>query len=135
MPSASRIRGRLAHGGVLLVPVHIEGLDVEFLVDTGAAYTALSRDLMALLRLTVDPQHTVTVAPAHGELVTVPKLTLAEVRLGGTRVPDVEALVLAFPQALRLDGLLGMNVLRQFRVTLESDTGTLVLRPLRSVSS
>ena len=115
--------------------MHIQGLDVECLVDTGAAYTALSRDLVALLHLTINPHRTVTIAPAHGALVTVPLLTLAEVRLGGVRVPGVEALVLAFPRELRLDGLVGMNVLRQFRVTLESDTSTLVLRPLRSAPS
>jgi len=36
--------GRLAYGGVLLVPVSVQGRDFEFLVDTGAAYTALSKD-------------------------------------------------------------------------------------------
>ena len=40
------------------------------------------------------------------------------------------AVVLEFPPALKLDGMLGMNVLKQFRVTLEMDTGTLVLRPI-----
>ena len=49
MPSASRIKGRLAHGGVLLAPVSVEGQSFEFLVDTGAAYTALSKDVIALL--------------------------------------------------------------------------------------
>lgn len=43
---------------------------------------------------------------------------------------DVEALVLTFPRELQLDGILGMNVLKQFRMTLESDTATLVLRPI-----
>ena len=37
LPSASRIRGRLAYGGVLLVPVRVQGQDFELLVDTGAA--------------------------------------------------------------------------------------------------
>jgi predicted aspartyl protease len=55
LPSASRIRGRIVHGGVLLVPVKVEGQDVEFLVDTGSAYTALSTDLVALLDITIDP--------------------------------------------------------------------------------
>jgi hypothetical protein len=42
-PSVSRIQGRSAYGGVLLVPVQINALDLEFLVDTGVAYTAISR--------------------------------------------------------------------------------------------
>jgi hypothetical protein len=49
LPAASRIRGRLAHGSVLLVPVRVQGQDFEFLVDTGAAYTALSPEIVPYL--------------------------------------------------------------------------------------
>ena len=51
-------------------------------------------------------------------------------RIGGWQVRGVDVLVLTFPPTLRLEGLIGMNVLRHFRMTLESDTATLVLRPL-----
>jgi aspartyl protease family protein len=112
-----------------LVPVHFQGQDVECLVDTGAAYTACSAELAALLGLSIDPQRTATIATAHGTLHTVPRLMLPEVRIGGWRVHGVDALVLPFPPSLRLEGLVGMNVLRHFRMTLESDTATLVLRP------
>jgi clan AA aspartic protease (TIGR02281 family) len=130
LPSSSRIRGRVAHGGVLLVPVRVQGQDFEFLVDTGSAYTALSPDLVALLNLTVDPRRTATIVPAHGAMLKVPVVMIAELRLGGFRMTDVEAVMLEFPHRLQLDGILGMNVLKQFRLTIESDTGTLVLRPL-----
>lgn len=130
MPSASRIRGRLAHGGVLLVPVRVQGQDVEFLVDTGAAYTGLSKDLVGLLGVGVDPHRTAAIAPAHGSIVRVPLINVAELRVGGFRLADVAAVVLEFPHELRLDGVLGMNVLRQFRTTIEVDTQTLVLRPI-----
>ena len=40
----------------------------------------------------------------------------------------VAAVVLDFPQELKIDGLLGMNVLGRFRLTIEAETGTLVLR-------
>lgn len=66
LPSASRIRGRLAYGGVLLVPVRIQGQDFELLVDTGAVYTALSKDVVALLGMTRTPQRTAAIIPAHG---------------------------------------------------------------------
>jgi predicted aspartyl protease len=62
--------------------------------------------------------------------VSVPRVILPEISLGGIRLTDVEALVVEFPSALRLDGLLGMNILSRFRVTLECDTNTLVLRPV-----
>lgn len=134
MPSASRIRGRLAHGGVLLIPVRVQGQDFEFLLDTGAAYTALSRDIITLLGTTVDPQRMAAIAPAQGGVFQVPMVTIKELRIGGFRLTDIAAVVLDFPPILKIDGVLGMNVLRKFRMTLEADTATLVLRRLTSVA-
>ena len=130
MPSVSRIRGRLAYGGVLLVPVRVQGQDFEFLVDTGAAYTALSKDVVALLGMTSAPQRTAAIIPVHGGIIRLPVVTITDLRVGGFLIANVMAVVLEFPPALKLDGMLGMNVLKQFRVTLEIDTGTLVLRPI-----
>ena len=128
MPSASRIRGRLTHGGVLLVPVRVQGQDFEFLVDTGAAYTALSRDVVALLGIPVDLHRTMAIAPAQGRTFRVPLITIPEFHIGGFQLGDVMAIVLDFPPELKIDGVVGMNVLRQFRMTIEADTRTLVLR-------
>jgi aspartyl protease family protein len=115
---------------VLLVPVRVQGQDVEFLVDTGAAYTGLSKDLVGLLGINVDPQRTAAIAPAHGRIIRVPLITVAELRVGGFGLANVAAVVLEFPHELKLDGVLGMNVLRRFRTTIEVDTQTLVLRPI-----
>jgi clan AA aspartic protease (TIGR02281 family) len=134
LPSASRIRGRLAHGGVLLIPVRVQGQDFEFLLDTGAAYTALSEDIITLLGITVNPQRMAAIAPAHGGVFQVPMVTIKELRLGGFRLTDIAAIVLEFPPILKIDGVLGMNILRQFRMTLEADTATLVLRRLTFVA-
>ena len=86
-----------------------QGQDVEFRVDTGAAYTALSRDLVALLGIRSDPQRTAAIGPAHGRIVSVPIITLAELRVGGFRMTHVAAVVLQFPRELKLDGVLGMT--------------------------
>ena len=128
MPSASRIKCRLAHGGVLLAPVSVEGQVFEFLIDTGAAYTALSKDVVALLGISIDPQRVAAIAPAQGKTFSAPVITIQELSVGGFRMAKVAAVVLDFPQELKLDGVLGMNVLRRFRLTIEADTGTLVLR-------
>jgi clan AA aspartic protease (TIGR02281 family) len=114
---------------VLLVPVKVQGRDFELLVDTGAAYTALSKDVIALLGISSHPQRTANIASIHGGILRVPVVTIAELRIGGLRLANVTAVVLEFSPALKFDGILGMNVLQQFRVTIETDTGTLVLRP------
>jgi clan AA aspartic protease (TIGR02281 family) len=134
LPSASRIKGRLAHGGLLLVPVMVQGQDFEFLIDTGAAYTALSRELIAFLGMRINPSQTLLIAPAQGNTFKAPLLTIAELRIGSFRFLNVTAVVLEFPPILKIDGVLGMNVLRQFRTTIEADTATLVLRHLPSRS-
>jgi clan AA aspartic protease (TIGR02281 family) len=112
------------------VPLRIWRQGFDFLVDTGAAYSAISPLLASVFNLTVTLQGAVTIAPAHGPLVRVPRVILPEISLGGIRLANVEALVVDFPSALQLDGLLGMNILSRFRVTLECDTSTVVLRPL-----
>ena len=128
MPSASRIKGRLAHGGVLLAPVSVQGQIFEFLIDTGAAYTALSKDVVALLDIPVDPQQTILIAPVQGSTFRAPVITIQELSVGGFRMVKGAAVVLDFPQELKIDGVLAMNVLRRFRLTIEAETGTLVLR-------
>jgi predicted aspartyl protease len=119
---------------VLLVPIRVQGQDVEFLADTGSAYTALSVDLAALLDIESDPSRTAAIAPAHSAIIRVPLITITELSIGGFHLTDVGAVVLELSRQLRFDGLLGMNVPRQFRMTIEIDTQTLVLRPTRSSS-
>jgi predicted aspartyl protease len=115
---------------VLFVPIRLRRQTFDFLVDTGAAYSAISPALASVFSLTAPPQGTLTIVPVHGTPVNVPRVILPEMSFGGIRLTDVEALVVAFPPALRLDGLLGMNLLSRFRATLECDTSTLVLRPV-----
>jgi clan AA aspartic protease (TIGR02281 family) len=115
---------------VLLVPVSVQGRDFDLLVDTGAAYTALSKDVTALLGLSSDPQRTVNIVSISGGILRVPTVTITELRVGGLRLANITAVVLDLSPVLKFDGMLGMNVLQQFRVTIKTDTGTLVLRPI-----
>lgn len=108
----------------------VQGHDFEFLIDTGAAYTALSKEIVAFLGLPTDPHRTILIAPAQGSVFKAPFLTIPELRVGGIRLANILAVVLEFPPQLRLDGVVGMNVLKRFRMTIEADTGTLILRPL-----
>jgi clan AA aspartic protease (TIGR02281 family) len=106
----------------------VQGQDFEFLIDTGAAYTALSKELAAFLGVQTHPSQTMIIAPAQGKTFRAPLLTIAELRVGGSRLLNVTAIALEFPPVLKIDGILGMNVLRQFRMTIEADTAHLVLR-------
>ena len=85
LASASQVGGRLGHGGVLLVPVKVQGQDFEFLVDTGSAYNAMSRDLIGLLGIAIDPDRVTAIDPAHGTIIKVPLITVAELSIEGFR--------------------------------------------------
>ncbi len=54
---------------------------------------------------------------------------LDSLRLSGAELRDVELALAERPAGVKLDGLLGVNVLDRFRATLEFRHATLVLRP------
>jgi predicted aspartyl protease len=59
----------------------------------------------------------------------MPVVRLDRMQVGASSVANVLASVFDLPPLFRADGLLGLNYLQRFRVTLEFDTRTLVLRP------
>ena len=128
MPNAGRVKGSRQYGGVLILIVRINGWDFKLLADTGAALTAITRDVANLLG--IDLRHPVRmekVMIASKAIRRAPVIRLREVKVGAYRVDNLEALVLEFPPKLRIDGLLGVNFLERFRPTFEFDTATLVL--------
>ena len=61
-------------------------------------------------------------------VILAPVVRLASLQIGAQRLTNVEALVLPLPAELRVDGLLGVNVLEHFRTTFEFPQATIVLR-------
>jgi|GEM_PF-5076749 len=59
-----------------------------------------------------------------------PICRLDRLAIGAVILPHHEVVVAEVPPVLRVHGLLGLDVLRRFRVTFEFDTRTLVLRSL-----
>lgn len=102
------------------------------LADTGAALTVITKDVAELSGIDLQrPQRSQPVFVAHRQTCEAPVVRLNRVVVGGYEVSDLEALVLEFPDELRIDGLLGVNFLERFRPTFEFDTATLVLRERR----
>ena len=125
----NRIRGRVVHGGVLLVPCLLnEAYRYWFLVDTGTAMTMVSREVAEEIGLDLrDPIRLTPIVSVH-KVAQAPVVRLNKLQVGGQGIAGIEALVITLPSELRLDGLLGVNFLSQFRVTFEFSQSTLVLR-------
>jgi len=104
--------------GHYLVDASVDGRPVRFVVDTGATRVALSAETARRIGLAVDRSaFTALTRTANGTVAAAP-VVISEVRVGGARIADVDALVL--PEgALDVD-LLGMSFLSRlagFRVS------------------
>ena len=103
---------------------------MELLVDPGAAVTTLTPG--AVERLALDRSRFTgrrRIFTAAGTYATMPTGRVARLRLGAAELRNVEVANLDLPDRVNIDGLLGVNVLERFRVTIEFRHATLVLRP------
>jgi len=69
-----------------------------------------------------------SIASVQGVDAGVPSFRLQSLQVGGIIVQALEVLVITFSPRLRIDGILGVNLLEHFRSTFDFDTATLILR-------
>lgn len=118
-------------GAALLVPVHVNGDGpFEFILDTGATLTCVSQRLADSLAL---PARRAPGAVGVGVGGTG-ALRLAQVdslRVGASRAVELPVCVIDLDQTriigAPVDGLLGLNFLREFRVALDFERRVLRL--------
>ena len=117
-------------GGVYYVPVNINGVDMEFIIDTGASIVSLSMVEAAFLykqgRLSnEDIIGEGQFVDATGRVTTNAIINLRDVTVGGITIHDVKASVSEQQEAPLL---LGQTVLSRFgKVTIDYDHGRLIL--------
>jgi len=98
-------------------------------LDTGATYTMIPWEIARALGSHPErSRRQVQLLTASG-LVYAPLVTLNEVRALGQSVQKLDALVHDLPPDARVDGLLGLNFLRHFKLTLDFPNGLLTLEP------
>lgn len=113
------------------MPVHINGAEsVDLILDTGATLTCLDSSLVR--ELSLPTRRGITgAAVGVGGSGHVGIVSVDSVRIGAATARDLMACTMDL-QALRtigsdVRGLLGLNVLRHFRVTLDFQREVLVL--------
>lgn len=125
------------------IPVRSEGRDhpgedkvsgprgdaiINLALDTGATWTLVSWETAVLVGY--DPasiQQRTTITTGSG-IEYCPKLNLLGVEALGKSVSSLEALCHTLPPTSRVDGLLGLNFLRQFNVGLNFKQGYITIR-------
>jgi predicted aspartyl protease len=108
---------------LLLVQVHANGHGpFQFAIDTGTSTTAIAPELAQQISLEGSPVGPLTTG---GEQVNVTAGTLESFQVGRARIDDLVVVVADFFSMLsqavgaRLDGIVGYNFLRNFRVVID----------------
>lgn len=96
-------------------------IEAEFVIDTGATYTAISESLARSLGYAFERGERVTVLTAGGRM-QVRRIRLASVSLQGYAVHNLQVLVLPDTKGRSLN-LLGLNFLNYFKYSVDSTRG------------
>ena len=118
--------------GIILVKTKVYGPGgdaiVNLALDTGATWTLVSWETAVLVGY--DPasiQQRTAITTGSG-IDYCPKLNLLKVEALGKSVNGLEVLCHTLPPTSRVDGLLGLNFLRRFNVSLNFKQGYIIIR-------
>ncbi len=125
--------------GTPIIRVAINGRAHYFWLDTGATMSLLASDVAAECGVTPMTRDTLAIAGAEGRIAAQPAIA-SVVQIGRTTVRNLPVAILD-PSALRLDkrlsygemvsvkldGVIGSDVLRRLNVTLDMAAGTITL--------
>jgi len=116
---------------LILVDVHANGRGpFRFAIDTGTSTSAMTSELAKELGLSTEP-----VAPVAtgGGSIEMAAATLRSFQLGGARIDNMSVVVGGFLAVLsgvvgtQLDGIVGYNFLRNYKVAIDYPNGVLSL--------
>lgn len=121
------------HGHLIVVKGSIGPLeDLNLVLDTGASLTVVSREVARELDLG-GPRSTVN---AYGRKQRVERVTLSRLALGPLEFEEVPAQIAALSfsgmdRFLRIDGLIGLELLRRSGVSIDYEAKRVVFGPVR----
>jgi len=99
----------------------------KLVLDTGATYTMISWEMADKLGLSPEKAtETITFFSASGE-VKSPLVKIEKVELEGIVVRNLKAVIHTLPEGSKVDGLIGLNFLRNFEVNLDFKKGVITL--------
>ena len=102
--------------------------NVRLLLDTGASNVQVSRRIVQESGIDINQSQRVNCTLADGSIAPAAAIVLKEVRIGGVKVKDVDAVVLLYEEFTQSDGLLGMSFLNNFNFEIDTDRNLLLLR-------
>jgi len=105
----------------------------HLVVDTGASFTLISRQIADELGIIIGENSPSIPASTVSGFILVPLVTLSSIRVGKAEIKDVDVAVYTMPSGS--DGLLGNSFLNKFRVMIDSVNGKMTLHSLQGIPS
>ncbi|MEC7641257.1 MAG: retropepsin-like aspartic protease [Nitrospinota bacterium] len=116
-------------GNQFFIDTRLNGqTQAKLLLDTGATTVVLSEKLAQKLGFNYFHTMPQVKAETAGGTIWAPLLSLRKVRAGVAVVEEVEAII--SPKLIKVDGLMGMTFLSQFKMKLDHASAVLTLKPL-----
>lgn len=115
------------NGAIIVVPVLLNrSMKTYMIMDTGASLTLISPRAAKQLGLKLGPR--VSLITANGT-TSAPLARLGSLKVGKAEAHGVDVTVQNFSPDPRIDGLLGLNFLSRFHVSIDSKRQRLTLTP------
>ncbi len=120
---------------VIIIQVTInDKLKSPFAVDTGASYTIISSEIAEALNLMPNPEIPPIVLQTANGRIQAPLVNLNSVAVGNLTTHNVAAAIHDLHDSSNISGLLGLNFLNRFKVTVDSTHNQLTLEPIEALS-
>ncbi|MDX8394506.1 MAG: TIGR02281 family clan AA aspartic protease [Mariprofundales bacterium] len=113
-----------AENGAMIISGKVNGVDVDFVVDTGASLLVISPDTARLASINTANAKEVKVQTAAGPSSAL-SINIAQVSINGLVQHDVKGLVKSMQTSDNF-GLLGMSFLSLYRMTIDSKRKVLI---------
>lgn len=115
--------------GVILLDVFIKNniiaKKVRMALDTGATYSIITKEVAQSLELQPELSNEKIQIITASNAEEAPVLSLEKMRIGKSEVENIKVIVNDLPQESFIDGLLGLNFLRNFNIHLNFKQGFL----------
>lgn len=115
--------------GQMVVPVLLnDAIEARVVFDTGAEMTVLSKKTAEGLGLRLGSQRPVRLQTIAAP-IQAPVATLNSLQCGGMRRTNLPVAVVDFDLGRQVEGILGMDFLGNYTISIESESSQIVLKP------